>query len=165
MEDVFTFTVDTKLCTLNQYIDAERSNKFKAAKIKSGCTFLCSNAAMPLRKKVNPERRYHFLFEWFVKNKKEDPDNISFAQKFIFDGLVKAGVLANDGHKNVASISHQFIIDKKEGVRVTLVDEDIPGFWRVQLNHKIEQLIENLDEKDGEGHIWYPRFLEIIKKL
>lgn len=37
-----------------------------------------------------------FIFQWFLKDNRKDFDNRNFAQKYIFDGLVKAGVIKDD---------------------------------------------------------------------
>ena len=53
-------------------------------------------------------------FVWREKNKRRDLDNIcGGGQKLILDGLVKAGVLENDGWEHVASIEHRFQVDAK----------------------------------------------------
>ena len=49
---------------------------------------------------------------WICKNRMKDPDNISGGVKFILDGLVGAGVIDNDGWKQVGSIRHSFEVDK-----------------------------------------------------
>ena len=61
------------------------------------------------------------LFVWFERDRRRDIDNVSAAAKFVLDGLVKAGVLANDNQASVFSIEHHFVVDKKTpGVRVTV---------------------------------------------
>ena len=56
----------------------------------------------------------HISFVWREKNKRRDLDNISGGgQKLILDGLVKAGVLENDGWEHVFSIEHRFQVDAK----------------------------------------------------
>lgn len=52
-------------------------------------------------------------FQWFVPNKRKDPDNIAFAKKYILDGLVSAGVLENDSHKQIHGFSDSFCVDKE----------------------------------------------------
>ncbi len=51
-----------------------------------------------------------------------DPDNIAFAQKFVFDGLQESGVLRGDGWKDIRSIRHEFGVSEvgRVGVEVTL---------------------------------------------
>jgi len=113
------FTIQGRLTTLNEYILAERRNRFLGAKLKKQAT---ENVAWQVKrlKKINGPATYTFL--WYVKNSKTDSDNIAFACKFIFDGLQEAGILANDSFKNVLAIDHRFQIDKNERVEV-IVDE------------------------------------------
>lgn len=49
---------------------------------------------------------------WYCKNKRRDKDNIMAGQKFIFDGLVEANVIKNDGWAQIGDVSHLFKIDK-----------------------------------------------------
>lgn len=63
----------------------------------------------------------HLRFEWAEPNMRRDPDN--FCQpKGILDALQHAGVLPNDGWRQVLSIAHRWRVDKAcPGVRVTLL--------------------------------------------
>lgn len=89
-----------ELPDLNTYISAERGNRFIAAKIKNEATDLVAwyfKAA-----KVKPIKRIKKLtFIWYHKNKRKDFDNVEFSQKFIRDGMVRSGVIANDGWANM----------------------------------------------------------------
>lgn len=58
--------------------------------------------------------RNWYSFTWFVPNWRKDPDNIAAGQKVIFDAMQKAGIIENDGHKQIAGFSHSFQIDKKK---------------------------------------------------
>lgn len=50
---------------------------------------------------------------WICKNRRKDKDNISGGGiKFILDGLVAAGVIENDGWKQIGDIYHKFKVDK-----------------------------------------------------
>ncbi len=49
---------------------------------------------------------------WICKNKRKDKDNIMAGTKFILDGLVVAGIIENDGWKQIGDISHKFKVDK-----------------------------------------------------
>lgn len=53
-------------------------------------------------------------FLWITKDKMKDPDNVTAGQKFIFDGLVKGGILKNDGRNQIARITHDFGVDKAD---------------------------------------------------
>ena len=95
---------------LNEYVSAERSSRYAAAEIKQTETHRVKIACK--EQKLEPTLTKHdYTFTWYVPNLKKDPDNISFAVKFIFDGLKEAGVIPNDGMKHVGNISHIFIHD------------------------------------------------------
>ena len=49
---------------------------------------------------------------WYEPTKRRDVDNITFAVKFIQDALVKAGILENDGQKQVHEIEHIVLTDR-----------------------------------------------------
>ena len=98
---------------LNDYIKAERGNRYRAAKIKRECTELsmwcCKQQRIP--KQTGP---VELRITWFEPNAKRDLDNIGFAIKFVLDGMVKAGVLENDNQKWVKRIVHEAEIDQKK---------------------------------------------------
>lgn len=115
-----TFTIPTLLPELNEYINAERSNRYRAAKIKKTATATCHYSCLNLRYKVNQNFRYDVRIIWYLPDRRKDPDGVSFAIKFILDGLVSAKVLKNDGAKNIGSITHDFIYGKGSKVVVEL---------------------------------------------
>ena len=101
-----------ELTDLNTYINAERSNRFMGAKIKKDNTIKVYWACkeQKLKKiKIPVDMNY----KWYCKNKRKDKDNISFARKFIQDGLILAGILENDGWENIYGFSDEFYIDAK----------------------------------------------------
>ena len=61
---------------------------------------------------------------WYAKNKKKDPDNIAAAVKFIWDGLVQAEVIPNDGWSENCGWSNKFKIDK-DNPRVEVVIKEV----------------------------------------
>lgn len=69
-------------------------------------------------------QKVDLVFTWFCKNKKRDKDNIIAGQKFILDGLVAAGVIENDGWRQVGNILHYFKIDNKNP-RVEILIEEV----------------------------------------
>jgi len=98
-----TFTIPFSLISLNEYIDAERSNKFKASKIKKDLTnnigYFCKQL------KLN-DCQHDLVIVWTTKDKRKDTDNVAFAVKFILDAVVKMGKLPSDGYKHIRNISH-----------------------------------------------------------
>ena len=60
---------------------------------------------------------------WHLEeNDKRDPDNIVFAKKFIFDGMVDAGVIADDGRPEIAGFIDRWIDADRPGVEVSVTD-------------------------------------------
>lgn len=49
-----------------------------------------------------------------------DPDNIAAAKKFILDGLVKAGIIQNDGWKQVLGWQERFRKHRQAGILVEI---------------------------------------------
>jgi Holliday junction resolvase RusA-like endonuclease len=66
-----------------------------------------------------------FLFEVREPNKRRDPDNFcSGAEKMIFDALQEAGLLENDGWKQVKAISRTWSVSKlAPGVLLTVLED------------------------------------------
>jgi Holliday junction resolvase RusA-like endonuclease len=111
-----------RLPGLNDMIEAARKNKYESANMKKAYTELVAwcvkSARLPhLSSPVD------LVFTWYEPNRKRDKDNIMAGQKFILDGLVTAGVLTNDGWKQIGDISHRFRIDKYNSrVEVELIE-------------------------------------------
>lgn len=64
---------------------------------------------------------------WYSPNAKKDIDNVSVGLKFILDGMVKAGVIENDGRKQVKGFNHKFEIDKQNPRVEIMINEVIGG--------------------------------------
>src|SRR3990167_2438926 len=98
--------------TLNEYIQAERGNKFAASKIKREETdrVIWECRIQKISVFTKPVK---IVFTWYLKNAKKDPDNTAFSKKFILDGLVKAGILFNDNMEWIIGFEDQFKIDDK----------------------------------------------------
>lgn len=60
----------------------------------------------PVAGKVNV--RIH----WIEPNMRRDKDNIHAGTKFIFDGLVKLGILKNDGWTWIGDISYAYSVNR-----------------------------------------------------
>lgn len=110
--------IDYKFTSLNEYINAERINKYKANNIKQKETNLIAFYAnlFPNIKKY-PVKIY---FIWHINNKNKDLDNQAFAKKFIIDGLVKSGVLKSDNINHIIEYNDKVIYDKNEYVEIEI---------------------------------------------
>jgi len=87
------------ITSLNEYINKERTNRYAAAAIKKKETerifWECKT------QKIKPVPRIdEITITFYNPNTKSDTDNLEFAQKFIFDGLVLAGIIPDDSQKH-----------------------------------------------------------------
>ena len=104
------FTIKGELPDLNQIIAASKSHYGAYSSMKKKNTELVQWSAKGLEK----VDRADFIITWYCKNRRKDKDNITGGGlKMILDGLVVAGILENDGWKQIGDISHKFEVDKE----------------------------------------------------
>jgi len=119
-------TIKGRLPGMNEIVGSNRTNKFIGAKLKKEWT---SKIAWEIKaQKVKTFKNPVYIeFRWFEPNKRRDPDNFtSGGRKLILDGLQTAGVLKNDGWRNIAGFSDEWAVDK-ENPRVELIIRMIEG--------------------------------------
>lgn len=110
-----------RLPGLNEITDAARTSKYESANMKKAYTELVAWCAKSAR--LPHFDRVDLVFTWYEPNRMRDKDNIMAGQKFILDGLVTAGVLTNDGWKQIGDITHRFRNDKHNPhVEVELIE-------------------------------------------
>jgi Holliday junction resolvase RusA-like endonuclease len=118
-----TLVIDRRMPGLNEYIAAMNRNRHIGNKMKQEWTEIVAweCKAQGLKPVENPVS-LGFLF--FEPNARRDPDNITFAKKFILDGLVVAGVLPSDSQKWITGFNHErwIVSSEKQGVQVTIVE-------------------------------------------
>jgi len=123
-----TFFIPLTLPGFNEMLDARarsyrRGNKRfdQYSKLKKEYESLIISAIQLA--KIRPVKKGYFIFTWVEQRKNRDLDNISCAKKFIFDALVTAGILKNDGWRCVGGWNESFVVKKgrqKAGVEVTI---------------------------------------------
>ena len=60
-------------------------------------------------------------FTWREPNKRRDPGNVRTGEKYVSDALVLAGILSNDGWKQVRGFHDEFVVNPQApGVYVTI---------------------------------------------
>jgi len=107
------FIIPGELTDLNTYINAERTNRYKAASIKKAETQRVWGELE--NQKVKPIKGIvEMICTWYTKDLKKDSDNVAFALKYILDGMVLAKVLPDDSRKYTGSIVHIFDVDAKK---------------------------------------------------
>lgn len=110
---------------LNDYIDANRANRNKGANLKRSTQKIVELCAKKQLRGFKPKCPVWMSYTWYERNRKRDKDNISSGgRKVIQDGLVKAGILKNDGWANIDGFSDQFEVDK-HNPRVEIEIEEI----------------------------------------
>lgn len=109
--DNLKYVIDGELADLNYYINAERSDRYKAARIKREETDWCMYQLMQQHKGTSINYRAKYKFTWYTKSERKDPDNVAFAKKFVMDGFVAAKKIPDDKRKQVAGFSDDFAVD------------------------------------------------------
>lgn len=99
---------------LNQYIEALDKNHYTGAALKKEAQRTVELCAKTQLRKFRPTGKVWMKYTWYEPNRRRDKDNISsFGRKVIQDGLVKAGVLENDGWRHIEGFSDRFRVDEK----------------------------------------------------
>lgn len=109
----YLLTIPGKLHNLNDYISAERSNRYIGAQMKKTDQDIVIHYAKKQLKGVKIERPVFMEYAWYESNRQRDKDNISsYGRKVIQDALVKAGVLNGDGWNHIDGFSDRFEVDR-----------------------------------------------------
>ena len=113
------YFIEGEFPTLNQYISAERSSKFRAADLKKVFTQV-TQYSVEGEDPVDLRFPCCASFVWYRANLMTDLDNISFGQKFVLDGLVNAGIIPDDNLKHIIEIRHKVVLrPDNTGVEIT----------------------------------------------
>jgi Holliday junction resolvase RusA-like endonuclease len=119
-----TITIDGTLPGANEYINAERSNRYLAATMKRETQELIAAIARMETHGIVFEKPVKIAYRWVEPNRKRDLDNIAFARKFVQDALVSAGILTGDGWAQIVGFADEFAVDK-EWPRVEITIEEV----------------------------------------
>ena len=95
---------------LNDMIDAARTSKYTSARQKKDNTELVAWCAK--KAKIPTLAKIGLIITWYEPNMKRDPDNVQAGVKYIWDGLVVAGALINDGWKQQGPVQHIMAVDR-----------------------------------------------------
>src|SRR5699024_6790282 len=107
------FTIPGEIPDMNTIVKKSKTHYIAYSYMKKDYTTLVQMRAGNLPKVEKAD----FEITWYCKDRRKDKDNIMAGQKFIYDGLVKAGVLANDGWAQIGNITNKFEVSK-ENTRV-----------------------------------------------
>ncbi len=104
----FNFFIPGRLPGMNEIIDEARGNKFASAVQKTKYTKLIVDVVRLTFRNYgayNLMDKVWISFTWVEKDKRRDPDNLVAGKKFIMDGLVRSGLLENDGWNQIAGFT------------------------------------------------------------
>lgn len=119
--DNLSIYIDYDIKNWNNYINAERSNKYIASKIKKEEKEYISWSVCGKEYKGKYPVCLHF--KAYFNSKRKDLDN--FRLKGLIDGLVAGGVIKNDNLNNVTKIIIEPIFDaEKKGVIVEISPDE-----------------------------------------
>ena len=117
---MYSFYIDRKLPSLNEYTRLNRTNYRAGNRMKGECQSYIRGCIYYKLKKLQIENPVIIHTTWIEDNKRRDLDNIRFAIKFILDALVETGVLKNDSQKYVKGFTDKFEYKKTAGVFVEI---------------------------------------------
>ena len=116
----YTFEINTRLPSYNEYSKANRTNKYAGATMKKNIEMEIWGYILNQLKHIKITKPVFIKFIWIEENKKRDLDNICFAKKFILDALQKDGVIENDNSSHVTGFMDKFEYADKRKVIVEL---------------------------------------------
>lgn len=123
----YQLTIPGRLDNLNDYILAERSNRYKGANLKEENQKIALFEIYRQLPKVRVTGPVKMHYRWYEKNRRRDLDNISsFGRKVIQDALVQAGVLPDDGWKYIKGFTDEFYVDA-ENPRIEVILKETGG--------------------------------------
>ena len=97
-----------KFPSLNEYINACRRTPYAGATMKKNVQ---RDIGYFINKLPKFEHPVIIDFTWVEKNGRRDPDNVTYAKKFILDAMVECGKLKDDNRKNVIGFKDKTIYD------------------------------------------------------
>lgn len=110
------FTIPFSIADYNEYVNASRTNKFLAAKLKKDegqkVALFCKNLKLP------KDTQFDLECHWQTSSARKDSDNVYSGIKFILDGVVESGRLQNDTYRFIRNIAHFRTIGKSDCVTI-----------------------------------------------
>jgi len=115
-----TIIIPGEMPGMNEIIAAAKSHYHQYNDMKRTNTEIVTWVA----NKVPKKGKVFLDITWYRKNRRRDPDNIAAAVKFIWDGLVEAGVIENDGWKQNGGWKNSFKVDK-DNPRIEVIIKEV----------------------------------------
>ena len=110
----YHFLIEGRLPNLNDYIKAERTNRYRGAQIKSDAHHAVMLQLRNQNKGLKITKPVYIRFAWVEANARRDPDNVSsYGRKVILDVLVDLGILVDDSQKYIKGFTDEFYVYKE----------------------------------------------------
>jgi Holliday junction resolvase RusA-like endonuclease len=121
---IYSFTINSRLPSLNDYIDVCRFDKYQAAVFKKKIDNLIALYIRSHLRGIHIEKPVIVHLHFVEENRRRDVDNVYSASKYILDALVKMQVLENDNPKHVVDIkySHEYASKSKVIVKLEEIE-------------------------------------------
>ena len=107
---MYKIIIPGELPDLNTIIDKSKQHWAAYSKMKKEHT---EKVELIAKNELSKMNKINLKFKWYCKNRRKDKDNIIVGQKFVLDGLVNAGIIENDGWKQIGKLEHEFERDKE----------------------------------------------------
>ena len=118
-----TLIIKGRLPGLNEIITANRSSKYEAAKQKKDVEGMIGWYIREQLKGVKIDKPVKLTHWFYEPSKRRDKDNIVAGKKFIWDSLVRCGVLKNDGWNEIEDFRDYVLVDEMDPRVVVEIEE------------------------------------------
>jgi Holliday junction resolvase RusA-like endonuclease len=109
---IYRVTIPGRMPSLNEYIEAERRNRYVAAQMKSEKQYFAGLYIRKCLPGVRIDVPVWIHYHWYEPNKRRDKSNAcAFGRKVIEDALVQQHVLRDDGWDEIAGFQDHFAVD------------------------------------------------------
>lgn len=117
-------TINGRFASLNEYIEACRTNKNKANKMKRDAQNIIIGCVLEQIGKQKIHNKVILRYAYYEPNKKRDLDNISgWFHKVFQDALVQCGTIQNDNWYHIGGYEDRFDVDNKNPrIEVTITE-------------------------------------------
>ena len=118
------FVIKGRFISFNEYSNMERASPYKAAKQKKTDTERVAWVIRASLRGRKTDKPVVVSFLWYEPNRRRDIDNITnYGHKVILDGMVRSGLIPDDGEKYVVGLVDRFAVDKDNPRVVVDVEE------------------------------------------
>lgn len=110
----YSITIPGKFPSMNQFINANRTNVHKGNKMKQDSQNEIALYLLEQLHRVHFDEPVYLRYRFYEQNKKRDLDNISsYFHKVFQDTLVQCRIVRNDSWEYIVGFSDEFFIDNK----------------------------------------------------